>query len=70
MTQKRRDDGYAEHINHWQSTRPEPWPGIRGRSEEHEEDLPTGTPREQQAEVTQAQRRLEHEMHRHEPTRE
>lgn len=54
--------GYAEHIEHVQATRPDPWPGIQGRSHEHEEDLPTGTPREEQAKVTGAQRKLEDEV--------
>jgi hypothetical protein len=56
------EKGYVEHIEHAQATRPEPWPGIQGRSKEHEEELPTGTPREQQASVTDAQRKLEDEM--------
>jgi hypothetical protein len=55
-------EGYAEHIEHVQATRPDPWPGIKGRSHEHEEDLPTGTPREEQASVTEAQRKLEDEV--------
>ena len=55
----KKDKGYVEHIEHAQATRPEPWPGIPGRSKEHEEELPTGTPREVQADVTEAQRRLE-----------
>jgi hypothetical protein len=59
---KKNDEGYTEHVEHVQATRPEPWPGIRGRSAEHERELPTGTPREEQAEVTEAQRRLEQEM--------
>lgn len=45
-----------------QATRPEPWPGIQGRSEEREEELPTGTKRAEQADVTDAQRQLEQEM--------
>ena len=65
------DKGYAEHIEHVQATRPDPWPGIEGRSKGEENDLPTGTPREEQADVTQAQRRLEQEMEdSKEPTRE
>jgi hypothetical protein len=59
---KKKDKGYVEHIEHAQGTRPEPWPGIQGRSKEHEEELPTGTPREAQADVTEAQRKLEREM--------
>jgi hypothetical protein len=58
----KKDKGYVEHIEHSQATRPEPWPGIQGRSQEHEEDLPTGTKREEQASVTEAQRKLEREM--------
>ncbi len=58
----KKDKGYVEHIEHAQATRPEPWPGIQGRSKEHEEELPTGTPREQQADATEAQRKLEDEM--------
>ncbi len=64
------DQGYAEHIEHVQATRPDPWPGIRGRSEEDESELPTGTPREEQADVTNAQRQLEKDVHGSEPTRE
>lgn len=63
MADKKQDDGYAEHIEHRQDTHPNPWPGIRGRSEEHEEELPTGTKREGQAAVTEAQRKLEHDVH-------
>ena len=59
---EKKDKGYAEHIEHVQATRPEPWPGIQGRSHEHEEDLPTGTKREEQASVTDAQRKLEDEV--------
>lgn len=65
------EKGYAEHIEHVQATRPEPWPGIEGRSKGEEHELPTGTPREQQAGVTEAQRKLEDEMEEtKEPTRE
>jgi hypothetical protein len=67
----KKDPGYAERIKHVQGTHPDPWPGIKGRSEEHEPELPTGTKRDEQASVTDAQRRLEHEMHgEKEPTRE
>ncbi len=67
----KKDPNYAERIEHVQATHPDPWPGIKGRSEERETDLPTGTRREDQASVTEAQRRLEHEMHEEkEPTRE
>ena len=54
--------GYVEHIEHAEATRPKPWPGILGRSKEHDEELPTGTPREAQASVTEAQRKLERDM--------
>ncbi|QDE89607.1 hypothetical protein BHS06_11880 [Myxococcus xanthus] len=64
------DNGYAERIEHVEGTHPEPWPGIRGRSDDEENELPTGTSRERQASVTQTQRRLEQEAHGHkEPTR-
>ena len=66
-----KDPGYAEHIEHVQATHPDPWPGIKGRSEEHEAELPTGTRREEQAGVTEAQRKLEHDVHEdQEKTRE
>lgn len=58
----KKNKGYVEHIKHVEGTHPQPWPGIQGRSKEHEEELPTGTPREVQADVTEAQRRLEREM--------
>ena len=61
-TKKGNGPGYAEHIEHVQATRPDPWPGIQGRSQEHEEELPTGTKREEQASVTDAQRKLEDDM--------
>ena len=64
------DQGYAERIEHVQATRPAPWPGIQGRSKGEEHDTPTGVPPEEQAEVTQAQRRLEKDMDDVEPTRE
>jgi len=57
----KRDGDYVEHIEHVEATRPEPWPGITGRSLDDEHELPTGTPREQQASVTREQRRLEEE---------
>lgn len=59
---KGKQAGYAERIEHVEATRPEPWPGIQGRSHEHEEELPTGTKREEQASVTDAQRKLEDEV--------
>lgn len=61
MAQQDKNDDYAERIEHLEATHPEPWPGIRGRSLEHESELPTGTRREGQAQVTQAQRQLEQE---------
>lgn len=65
------EKGYAENIEHVQATRPDPWPGIEGRSKGEEHELPTGTSREEQADVTQAQRRLEKDMDdSKEPTRE
>ncbi|MCP3105423.1 hypothetical protein LZ198_41830 [Myxococcus sp. K15C18031901] len=57
----KRDSEYVEHIEHVEATRPEPWPGIPGRSLDDEQELPTGTPRDQQASVTREQRRLEEE---------
>jgi hypothetical protein len=65
---KKGNKGYTENIRHPQSTHPDPWPGIPGRSAEHETDLPTGTDREHQAGVTEAQRELERDMG--EPPRE
>ncbi len=68
---EKKDPHYAEHIEHVQATHPDPWPGIQGRSEEHDGDLPTGTRRHEQASVTEAQRKLEHETHeKKEATRE
>ncbi|QRK07959.1 hypothetical protein JQX13_49745 [Archangium violaceum] len=67
----KKDPNYAERIEHVQATHPDPWPGIQGRSEDRETELPTGTKREDQASVTEAQRKLEHEIHdEKEPTRE
>lgn len=59
---QRRNSEDVEPVKHVEATRPEPWPGIKGRSREHEEDLPTGTKREEQASVTNAQRKLEDEV--------
>ena len=59
MADVKSDPGYAEHVEHPQDAHPDPWPGITGRSEEHENELPTGTKRESQASVTDAQRDLE-----------
>jgi hypothetical protein len=67
----KKNAGDVKDIQHVQATRPEPWPGIQGRSEDKENDLPTGTRRAEQADVTEAQRRLEKDMPREqEPTRE
>ncbi len=41
------------------SAAPKDWPGIQGRSKGHEEAPETGTQREDQAKVTDAQRELE-----------
>ncbi|MBZ4335622.1 hypothetical protein NR800_15205 [Corallococcus interemptor] len=57
-------------VKHVEATRPEPWPGIQGRSQEHEEELETGTRRAEQADVTEAQRKLEKDVEKDEPTRE
>jgi hypothetical protein len=70
---KTQDKGYAERIEHVEATRPEPWPGIPGRSEEHdaEPSRDAGSGSEESArrgsDSTEAQRQLEREMH--EPTR-
>ncbi len=66
----RKDRGYSEQIENSQAARPEPWPGIPGRSKEREAELPTGTAREEQAEVTEAQRKLEQEEEDSEERRE
>lgn len=39
------------------------WPGIKGRSEEHEASTETGVRPREQADVTQAQRDLEDHVH-------
>ena len=59
---KKNSKGYTDKVDHVQATRPEPWPGIPARSEDHETDLPTGTRRAEQADTTDAQRRLEQDM--------
>lgn len=67
----KKNSGDVKKVKHVEATRPEPWPGIQGRSEERENELPTGTRRAEQADVTEAQRRLEKEMDEEkEPTRE
>ena len=68
MANKKQQD--PQPVKHIQATRPEPWPGIQGRSQEHEEELPTGTKRADQASVTDAQRKLEKDVESDEPTRE
>ncbi|RKH45897.1 hypothetical protein [Corallococcus sicarius] len=68
MAKKKQQD--PQPVKHVQATRPEPWPGIQGRSQEHEEELPTGTKRSEQASVTDAQRQLEKDVESDEPTRE
>ena len=54
-----------------QATRPEPWPGIQGRSEEHEAEPQTRSSSKEagdkRSDSTDAQRQLERDMH--EPTR-
>lgn len=52
----------SEDIEHVESTRPQPWPGIPGRSHQHEPELETGTRRADQAGVTEQQRKLEDEV--------
>jgi hypothetical protein len=66
----KKSPGYTENIEHVEATRPEPWPGIKGRSEDKEEELPTGTRRAEQADVTEAQRKLEHDVEDAQKTRE
>ncbi|MHA7632369.1 hypothetical protein [Corallococcus sp. M7] len=68
MANKKNED--VKPVKHVEATRPEPWPGIQGRSQEHEEDLETGTRRAEQADVTEAQRKLEKDVEKDEPTRE
>ena len=72
---KDKDQESAERIEHVQATRPEPWPGIPGRSEEHEAEPSREAGSEGDSEAssrrssdsTEAQRQLERDMH--EPTR-
>jgi hypothetical protein len=66
--EKKTEKGYTEEIEHVQATRPEPWPGIQGRSEEHEAEPETPSEGGHRSETTDAQRKLERDMH--EPTRE
>ncbi|NOK17933.1 hypothetical protein [Corallococcus carmarthensis] len=68
MANKKNED--VKPVKHVEATRPEPWPGIQGRSQEHEEELETGTKRSDQASVTEAQRKLEKDVESDEPTRE
>ncbi len=73
MTKKKKaqDQESAERIEHVQSTRPEPWPGIPGRSQEHEAEPSREAGGEDSrgrgSDSTEAQRQLERDMH--EPTR-
>jgi len=61
MAKKEQEKGYSEEIEHVQATRPDPWPGIQGRSEEHEAE--PETPTDHRSDTTDAQRQLEREMH-------
>jgi hypothetical protein len=65
MAKKEQEKGYTEEIEHVQATRPEPWPGIQGRSEEHEAEPDTGSEASggRRSDSTDAQRQLEREMH-------
>ena len=65
--EKQTEKGYSAEIKHVQATRPDPWPGIQGRSEEHEAEPETEASGERRSDSTEAQRQLEREMH--EPTR-
>jgi hypothetical protein len=67
---KKKNAGYTEDIQHVEATRPEPWPGIKGRAEDQESELPTGTRRAEQADVTDAQRQLEKDVEKSEKARE
>ncbi len=68
--EKKTEKGYTEEIEHVQATRPDPWPGIQGRSEEHEAEpeTPSKAAGDRSSDTTDAQRKLERDMH--EPTRE
>ncbi|HET9451351.1 MAG TPA: hypothetical protein VFO83_10735, partial [Aggregicoccus sp.] len=59
---KTQDKGYAEKIEHVEATRPEPWPGIPGRSEEHESEpereAEAGESGGRRSDSTEAQRQL------------
>jgi hypothetical protein len=58
-------------VKHVEATRPEPWPGIKGRSRDHEGEPETGSRRADPADVTEAQRKLEKDVEgEDEPTRE
>jgi hypothetical protein len=61
MAKKEQEKGYTEEIEHVQATRPDPWPGIHGRSEEHESE--PETPTDHRSDTTDAQRQLERDMH-------
>ncbi|MCY1034422.1 hypothetical protein OV207_23415 [Corallococcus sp. BB11-1] len=68
MADKKHQDPKA--VKHVQATRPDPWPGIQGRSQDHEAELDTDTKRADQASVTDAQRKLEEDVEADEKTRE
>lgn len=55
---EQRKDPMEEQERRTQSTRPENWPGIPGRSREHEGE-PDSPSKKGDAEVTEAQRELE-----------
>ena len=70
---KAQDKGYAERIQHVEATHPRPWPGIPGRSAEHDAEPARDAGAESESasnrrsDSTEAQRQLERDMH--EPTR-
>jgi hypothetical protein len=68
MANKNEQD--TKPVKHVEATRPEPWPGIKGRSHDHDGEPETGTKRADQADVTEAQRKLEEDVEGEEPTRE
>jgi hypothetical protein len=69
MTKKAKgqDKGYTERIEHVEATRPDPWPGIPGRSEEHDVEPSREADSERsgsgRSDSTEAQRQLERDMH-------
>ncbi|RKH19993.1 hypothetical protein D7Y13_12915 [Corallococcus praedator] len=68
MADKKHSD--AKPVKHVQATRPEPWPGIQGRSKDHEEELDTDTKRAEQSSITDEQRKLEDDVESDAKTRE